>query len=60
MSNELAIAVDRATVRFLINGVEVAQQPRAKLAADGIVGLRVNHQLDVLVEKLNVTPGAGR
>ena len=54
MGNELAITVDGKNVRFLINGVQVAQQPRAQLPVDGIVGLRINHQLDVLVENLSV------
>lgn len=56
MSNELAIAVDADSVRFLINDVEVAKRPRAGIATDGVVGLRINHQLNVLVEKLAVTP----
>jgi hypothetical protein len=54
MSNELAIAVGADTVRFLINGTEVARHPRAGLATDGIVGLRINHQLDVTVDNLTI------
>ena len=60
MSNELSIAVTAETVRFLINGVEVAQKPRAALPTSGIVGLRINHQLDVRIEKLTITPESGR
>jgi hypothetical protein len=56
MSNELAIAVDAEHVRFLINGSEVARRPKGDLPTDGVVGLRINHQLDVLVQKLTVTP----
>lgn len=55
MTNELAIAVDAGTVRFLINDVEVARKPRAGLPTDGIVGLRINHQLDIMVDNLTVT-----
>jgi hypothetical protein len=55
MSNELAIVVDSKTVIFLVNGTEVARKPRIQLPADGIVGLRVNHQLDVLVENMTIT-----
>jgi hypothetical protein len=50
MTNELAIAVTADKVRFLINGTEVAQKPRAELNTDGIVGLRVNHQLDLAIK----------
>ena len=58
MTNALAIVVSGDTVRFLINGTEVAQKPRAGLQTDGIVGLRVNHQLDLLVDGLAVVPKA--
>lgn len=54
MTNELAIEVGADTVRFLINGTEVAQKPRSGLKTDGIVGLRVNHQLDISVENLTI------
>lgn len=54
MSNELAIVVGADTVRFLINGTEVASRPRAELATDGIVGLRINHNLDVMVDNLTI------
>lgn len=54
MKNDLAIAVDGEQVRFLVNGVEVARTAKAAVPIDGIVGLRINHQLDVLVEKLQV------
>jgi hypothetical protein len=60
MANELSIAVGADTVRFLINGVEVAQKPRAGMPTDGIVGLRVNHQLEILVDDLTVTSGGTR
>jgi hypothetical protein len=54
MSNELAIAVGADEVRFLINGTEVARQPRSKVDTDGTVGLRVNHQLDLRVDGLSI------
>lgn len=60
MSNELAIAVDADVVRFLINGTEVARRPRTGLPTDGIVGLRINHQLDVRVRELAVAPNGSR
>ena len=54
MTNELAIAVEKDAVRFLINGTEVATTPRRDVETDGIVGLRVNHQLDVRVNDLTI------
>lgn len=56
MTNELAIAVDAGSVRFLINGTEVARKPRSEVKTDGIVGLRVNHQLDIMVDHLTIEP----
>ena len=50
----LAIAVGADEVRFLINGTEVARQPRSKVDTDGTVGLRVNHQLDLRVDGLSI------
>ena len=54
-TNTLTVDVEAERVRFLVNGAEVASQPRSALGTDGIVGLRVNHFLDVHVEDLEVT-----
>ena len=54
--NVLVIEVGSEAVRFLVNGQEVASLPRAELRADGIVGLRVNHALNLHVTSLEVTP----
>lgn len=54
MTNELAIAVEQDGIRFLINGTEVARTPREGVETDGIVGLRVNHQLDLRVNDLTI------
>lgn len=43
------------SVRFLVNGTQVAALPRAAVAADGVVGLRVNHALNLHVTSLTVT-----
>lgn len=50
MTNALAIAAAKDTVRFLVNGTEVASLPVAQLDVSGIVGLRVNHNLDVNID----------
>jgi hypothetical protein len=60
MTNDLAIVVAADSVQFLINGIEVGRKPRADVKTDGIVGLRVNHQLDVLVDNLTIEPAASR
>jgi hypothetical protein len=58
MTNELAIEVGADTVRFLINGTEVASKPRTEIDTDGIVGLRINHNLNLHIEGFGVHPAA--
>ncbi len=59
-TNELAVETTADGARFLINGTEVVTLPRTEqLQTDGIVGLRVNHHLDVHVADLGVEPLAG-
>ncbi len=53
-TNELSIAVDGATVRFRVNGTEVFHAPTAELDVQGLVGYRVNHNLDVHIGALEV------
>lgn len=56
-SNELAIESRPDEVRFLVNGEVVHTLARAPmLNTDGIVGLRLGHNIDVHVEDLAVTP----
>jgi hypothetical protein len=57
--NTLAIECDSDQVRFFVNGSEVKSLPRADLAVDGVVGLRVNHRLNIHVSSLEVTPVGG-
>jgi hypothetical protein len=52
--NVLTIEVGQSTVRFIVNDREVANLPRASLDTDGIIGLRVNHSLNLHVSSLNV------
>lgn len=53
--NTLAIQAGKESVQFLINGVIVAAKPRKDLAVDGVVGMRINHQLNLHVSELSVT-----
>jgi hypothetical protein len=50
MTNTVAIHTDNAQAHFLVNGTEVAAVPVAEIDANGIAGLRVNHNLNVHVE----------
>jgi hypothetical protein len=55
--NTLVVESDAAGVRFRVNGVEVARLPRVSgLNTDGIVGLRVNHNLDLRVSDVEIEP----
>jgi hypothetical protein len=53
--NVLAIDAGEDSVRFLVNDQVVATLPRAQVGADGIVGLRVNHSINLHVSSLDVT-----
>lgn len=53
-TNTLTVEVGKEQVRFLVNGKEVATQPRSALDTEGIVGLRINHNLDVHIEGFKV------
>jgi len=55
VANTITVAAGPETVDFLVNGTKVASKPRAEVPADGIVGLRVNHNLNLHVSKLEVT-----
>ncbi len=51
-TNALAVEVGDSQVRFLVNGTEVATQPRSAVDTDGIAGLRVTHFLSVHIDDL--------
>ena len=53
--NVLALEAEGDEVRFLVNGQEVATLPREGLVLDGVVGMRVNHRLNLHVSRLEVT-----
>ncbi|MBT8401060.1 MAG: hypothetical protein KJO98_11335 [Rhodothermia bacterium] len=54
VNNVLAVQVGADAVSFLVNDVEVAQLPRSEVEVDGIVGLRINHALNVHVDDFGV------
>jgi hypothetical protein len=52
--NVLEIDVGAEQLAFYVNGVVVARLPRGDLPTDGIVGLRVNHHLNLHVTNLTI------
>jgi hypothetical protein len=53
-TNELGVAVQGDSVRFLINGKDVYATKAANVDVAGIVGYRVNHNLDVHLKALEI------
>jgi hypothetical protein len=63
-TNTLSVVVGADKVSFLVNGIEVNSLPRSQVdmggpgsGTSGIVGVRVNHNLDVHIDGLAITPG---
>lgn len=54
MTNEVAIRVADGDVIFMVNGTEVDRVPAADLYTDGIVGLRLNHNLDMHIDSFKI------
>ncbi len=54
VTNDLTVTVTADRVRFLVNGTELWSGARGALEADGVAGLRINHNLVVQVERLEV------
>jgi hypothetical protein len=53
-TNTLIVRAHGSAVRFFIGEKEVAKLTRAQVGGDGIVGLRINHNLHVQVSKFEV------
>lgn len=56
IKNVLVLEAGPQAVRFLVNGQEVADLPRADFPSDGVYGFRVNHGLNLHVSKLEKSP----
>jgi hypothetical protein len=52
--NTIEVRVAGDTVSYLANGTVVHTSPRSAVRTDGLVGVRVNHQLDVMVDGFQV------
>lgn len=59
VSNELAVEADDAEIRFYVNGSEVTSITRRPGMAEGIAGLRVNHNLNLHIARLAISPIEG-
>ena len=53
-TNMLSIVVAPDKTRFLVNGTEVSAQPTSSVDGTGIVGMRINHNLNVHVDGFGV------
>ena len=56
-SNELSVVVGPTDVQFLINGAEVHRAKRGEVDTDGIVALRISHNLDLNITDFKVIQG---
>ncbi len=56
-ANDLEVRVGADKIDYVINGTVVHSTPKSGMTAktDGIYGVRINHQLEVHVEKFGVT-----
>ena len=55
--NKLSVQVSETEVAFVVNDETVATLPKESLNTDGIVGMRINHGLNVHVSNLEVIEG---
>ena len=53
--NALEVRVGADKVDFVVNGTVVTSLPKAGMKTDGIAGIRVNHQLEVMITGFAVT-----
>lgn len=53
-TNELSVLVQGGRVKFMVNGKEVHSADAAGLDVNGVVGYRVNHNLDVHLSPLGI------
>ena len=54
VANTLSVSVGADDVVFFLNGEEATRLPRTDAQTDGIVGLRINHALNVHLEDLTI------
>jgi hypothetical protein len=52
-TNVLGVEVRGDEAIFTVNGAEVARQPKGEVETDGIFGFRINHKLDVTIDRVS-------
>jgi len=55
VKNVISVAAVTDSVKFSVNGTQVTSYSRAHMKPEGIVGVRVNHGLNLHVSKLAIT-----
>ncbi|HEX2189420.1 MAG TPA: hypothetical protein VHG51_11005 [Longimicrobiaceae bacterium] len=58
LPNQVEVQVAADSVRFLVNGAEVAAVPASEVDVRGVPGLRVAHQVQLQLSGFAVEPGA--
>lgn len=56
VANDLAVEAADDEIRFYVNGSEVTSIPRPPGTAEGIAGLRINHDLNVHIARFAISP----
>jgi hypothetical protein len=56
--NRVEVRVAADSVRFLVNGAEVAVVPSSEVDVRGVPGVRIAHQVQLQLTELGVEPGA--
>jgi len=56
-TNVLEVRVAGDTVSFVVNGTVLHSMPKGTMKTDGLVGVRINHVLDVVVDGFEVRKG---
>jgi hypothetical protein len=56
-TNALEVRVAGSTISYVVNGTVVHTTPKSAARTDGLVGVRINHQLDVQVDGFAVQKG---
>ncbi len=57
VTNTMAVRVTAEDVTFMINGQEVHKESKADLYTDGVVGFRMNHNVDMRVHNFKIERG---
>ncbi len=55
VTNKLAVEIHQEEVAFFVNDAEVLRLPREDVNADGVLGLRLNHHVNIHISTLSVT-----